>query len=160
MTATATIRTAEPDDAERFSACHLACWREAYEHLWGAERFDELDAAALAKRRRLEIESGTAVHVLAERNGEVIGVAIAGPSRDEDPPTPLELYATYVREAHYGTGVSGQLLDAVLDGKPASLWVYRDNPRASAFYVNRGFIPDGAEKNDSIGIMEIRMVRK
>lgn len=160
MTEPAAVREALPQDAAAFNACHIACWREAYATLWGDGRLDGLDAAALAERRRTEIEQGTARHMLAERAGEVIGVAIAGPSRDENPPTDVELYAIYVRAEHYGTGVSTKLLDAVLEGEPASLWVYRDNPRASAFYVNQGFIPDGAEKNDATGILELRMVRK
>lgn len=160
MTVPATVRPALPEDAAAFTACQLACWHEAYAGLWGAERLEELDEAELAARRRAEIEEGTATHMLAERGGEVIGVAIAGPSRDENPPTDLELYAIFVRAAHYGTGVSTTLLDAVLEGNPASLWTYRDNPRASAFYVNQGFIPDGEEKNDAAGILELRMVRK
>ncbi len=160
MTATPTIRTAEPDDAEAFAACHLACWREAYENLWGTERIAAIDPAALAVRRRTEIEEGTAAHALAELDGEVIGVAIAGPSRDEKPPTATELYAIYIRAAHYGSGTASQLMDAVIGDQPTSLWTYRDNPRASAFYVNHGFIPDGAEKTDSMGILEIRMTRK
>ncbi len=160
MTEPATVRAALPEDAEAFTACHMACWHEAYATLWGTERLDELDEAELAQRRRVEIEAGSATHVLAERDGEVIGVAIAGPSRDDDPPTDLELYAIFVRAAHYGTGVSTKLLDAVTEGKPASLWTYRDNPRASAFYVNQGFIPNGAERNDAAGILELRMVRK
>lgn len=160
MTVPATVREALVSDAEAFNACHIACWREAYATLWGANRLDELDEAALAQTRREEIAEGTARHVLAERDGEVIGVAIAGPSRDENPPTELELYAIFVRAAHYGTGVSRALLAAVLNGTPASLWTYRDNARASAFYVNQGFIPDGAEKNDAAGILTLRMVRK
>lgn len=160
MTVPATVRPAEPQDAEAFTACHVACWREAYATLWGPERLEELDLEDLARRRREEIEEGTAVHMLAERDGEVIGVAIAGPSRDEQPPVPQELYATYVRTAHYGTGVSTMLVDAVLQGNPALLWTYRDNPRATAFYVKQGFIPDGAERNDVAGISQIRMVRK
>lgn len=160
MTVPATVRDAQPADAEVFSACHLACWREAYATLWGTARLDELDPAALAETRRAEIAAGTARHMIAERDGEVIGVAIAGPSRDENPPTELELYAIYVRAAHYGTGVSTKLLSAVLEGRPASLWTYRDSPRASAFYVNQGFIPDGAERPDAAGILELRMVRR
>lgn len=160
MTVPATVRTADPDDAEAFTACQLACWQEAYASLWGSERLDGLDVGDLTERRRAEIAEGAATHMVAERDGEVIGVTIAGPSRDEDPPTELELYAIFVRAAHYGTGVSTKLLDAVTEGQPASLWTYRDNPRASAFYVNQGFIPDGAEKNDAAGILELRMVRK
>lgn len=154
------VRKALPDDAPAFAACHLACWREAYEDLWGPERFSTIDAAALVESRRREIESDAAQHVLAEQDGEVVGVAIAGPTRDDDAPTDTELYAIYVREAMYGSGIADDLLDALIDDRPASLWVYRDNPRASAFYVNHGFIPDGAERNDSVGILEIRMVRQ
>lgn len=160
MTVPTTVRDALPEDAEAFSACLLACWQEAYATLWGSTRLDELDPAELARARREEIAAGTARHVLAERDGEVIGVAIAGPSRDEQPAAESELYASYVRAAHYGTGVSTRLLDAVLEGRPASLWTYRDNPRASAFYVNQGFIPDGTERPDAAGILELRMVRR
>ena len=155
-----TIRRAEPDDAEAFSACHLACWREAYENLWGSERFAEFDPVKLAVRRRKEIESGVADHYLAEVDGEVIGIAISGPSRDENPPTERELYAIYVRQGQQGSGVSDELLQAAIGDDPALLWVYRDNPRASAFYVHHDFIPDGNEKIDSAGILEIRMVRR
>lgn len=160
MTVPTTVREALVADAEAFNACQIACWREAYAALWGEDRLDELDETALAQTRREEIADGSARHLIAERDGEVIGVAIAGPSRDEDAPTEWELYAIFVRAAHYGTGVSTLLLSAVLGDRPASLWTYRDNPRASAFYVNHGFIPDGSEKKDAAGILALRMVRK
>lgn len=157
---TPTIRSAEPGDAEAFSACHLACWREAYEDLWGSERFAEFDPAKLAIRRRREIDSGIADHFLAEVDGEVVGIAIAGPSREDNPPTERELYAIFVRQEHQGSGIADDLLVAAIGDGPALLWVYRDNPRASAFYVHHDFIPDGNEKIDSAGILEIQMVRK
>lgn len=160
MSPTPAVRPATPDDAEAFAACHLACWREAYAELWGPERFDGLDATKMAVRRRKEIEGGVADHYLVEVDGEVVGIAIAGPSRDEKPPTERELYAIYVRAAHQGTGLADDLLTASLGTGPASLWVYRDNPRASAFYVHHDFIPDGNERTDSVGILEIRMVRR
>ncbi len=160
MSSTPTVRAAQPEDADAFAACHLACWREAYEELWGAERFDEFDVQRMAVRRRKEIEAGIAQHFLGELDGEVIGIAIAGPTRDADAPTEQELYGIYVRAAHQGSGLADDLLDATLGDRPASLWVYRDNPRASAFYVHHDFIPDGDERTDSVGILEIRMVRK
>jgi GNAT superfamily N-acetyltransferase len=159
MSSTPTVRAAQPEDADAFAACHLACWREAYEELWGAERFDEFDVQRMAVRRRKEIEAGIAQHFLGELDGEVIGIAIAGPTRDADAPTEQELYGIYVRAAHQGSGLADDLLDATLGDRPASLWVYRDNPRASAFYVHHDFIPDGDERTDSVGILEIRMVR-
>jgi len=159
MSPTPTVRAAQPEDADAFAACHLVCWREAYEELWGAERFDEFDVQRMAVRRRKEIEAGIAQHFLGELDGEVIGIAIAGPTRDADAPTEQELYGIYVRAAHQGSGLADDLLDATLGDRPASLWVYRDNPRASAFYVHHDFIPDGDERTDSVGILEIRMVR-
>jgi len=159
MSSTPTVRAAQPEDADAFAACHLACWREAYEELWGAERFDEFDVQRMAVRRRKEIEAGIAQHFLGELDGEVIGIAIAGPTRDADAPTEQELYGIYVRAAHQGSGLADDLLDATLGDRPALLWVYRDNPRASAFYVHHDFIPDGDERTDSVGILEIRMVR-
>lgn len=155
-----TVRAAEPDDAEAFAACQLQCWREAYGNLWGEERFAEMDVHAMARHRRREIEQGDATFMLGEADGEVIGIAISGTSRDEDQPAGPELYAIFVRASYQGSGVSDELLDTTIDGGPASLWTYRDNPRAAAFYVNHGFIPDGSERTDSEGILEIRMVRK
>ena len=160
MSSTSTVRPALPEDAEAFAACHLACWREAFEELWGSEKFDGFDERRMAIRRRKEIESGIADHFLVEADGMVVGIAIAGPSRDDDSPTERELYAIYVRESHQGTGISDDLLQAAIGDGPASLWVYRDNPRASAFYVHHDFIPDGDERVDSEGILEIRMVRR
>lgn len=157
---TPTVRPAQPDDADAFAACHLACWQEAYGTLCGADRFEGMDVARLAVRRRKEMESGVADHYLVESDGEVIGIAIAGPTRDEDPQTDRELYAIYVREAHQGTGLADALMAAAIGDGPASLWTYRDNPRAAAFYVHHDFIPNGAERTDSEGILEIRMVRR
>jgi len=154
------VRPATPEDAESFAACRLACWREAYGSLWGADRFDSMDVQRLAARRRKEIESGVADHYLVAEDGEVIAIAIAGPNRDDDPQTDRELYAIYVREAHLGTGLADELMQAAIGDGPASLWTYRDNPRASAFYVHHDFIPNGAERTDSEGILEIRMVRR
>lgn len=160
MEQAATIREALPEDAEAFSACHYACWREAYSELWDQDRFDSLDPAELAALRRREIETGEFKHWLAEVDGDVVGIAMSGPTADDDSPADRELYAIYVREAHYGTGIATKLLEAATGTEPVSLWVYRDNPRASAFYVNRGFIPDGAERVDPSGILELRFVRK
>jgi GNAT superfamily N-acetyltransferase len=165
MSPTPAVRRAVPADAEAFAACHLACWREAFADIWDAERFEGLDLGRMASRRRKEIEAGVADHFLVEDDGldagnEVIGIAIAGPARDDDAPTERELYAIYIREAHQGSGLADDLLEAAIDATPATLWVYRDNPRASAFYVHHDFIPDGDERVDSEGILEIRMVRK
>ena len=160
MEIVSTVRQAQPADAEAFSAFHYECWQEAYSELWEPSRFARLDLDELAAVRRREIETGRFAHWLAEVDGNVVGIAISGPAADDDSPTVLELYAIYVREAFYGTGVATQLLTAATDAEPVCLWVYRDNPRASAFYVNKGFIPDGSERIDPSGILELRFVRR
>jgi len=160
MEIAATVRPALPDDAEAFAACHYACLQEAYSELWDADRFAEIEPAEFAASRRRQIEEGRYQHWLAELDGQIVGIAMSGPPVDDDAPTALELFAIYVREVYYGTGVATNLLNAATDGQPVCLWVYRDNPRASAFYVNRGFIPDGAERVDQSGILELRFVRR
>lgn len=160
MVSQAIIRAARPEDSAAFAACQLACWREAYDDLWGPERLADIDVAEMATERRSQIEAGSATHVLAEEDGEVIGVAISGPSRDESPTAPEELYAIYIRQEHYGSGVADSLLSATVGDRPATLWVYRDNPRPAAFYMHHGFIQDGAERIDSEGILQVRMIRR
>lgn len=154
------VRKAEVTDAEAFAACQLACWQEAYSDLWTAERFDSYHLDQMADIRRTEIESGTGDHYVAESDGSIFGIASAGPTQDTDTSVERELYAIYVRKAHQGSGVSTELLEAVIGNGPATLWVYRDNSRASAFYINRGFIPDGAERVDPSGLLEIRFSRR
>ena len=160
MVSQGSVRAARPEDSEAFAACHLACWREAYDGLWGSDRLAEVDVAEMAAERREQIEAGSATNVLAEQDGEVIGVAISGPARDEDAVVPEELYAIYIRQEHYGSGLADLLLAATIGDRPATLWVYRDNPRAAAFYMHRGFIQDGAERQDSEGILQVRMIRR
>jgi hypothetical protein len=55
-----------------------------------------------------------------------------------------------------------RLLDAVIGDRAAFLWVFRDNPRARAFYRRNGFVADGAEQVEDFfgGPVEIRMVRR
>lgn len=155
-----TVRIAGPADAPAFAACHLACWKEAYANLWGPERFAEWDVEHMAQQRAQQMTQESVTHVLAEADGEVIAVAISGPSREDDAPTEEELYASYVRGTYQGSGAASDLLTATIGDRPACLWVYRDNFRATAFYVNHGFIPDGSERTDSEGILEIRMARR
>ncbi|AZI58280.1 GNAT family N-acetyltransferase [Nakamurella antarctica] len=155
-----TIRKAAPEDAAAFAACQYVCWQEAYGDLWDAARFAEIDQQALAQIRLEQLEAGDLEHYVAEVGDEVVGIAVSGASRDEDKATDLELYAIYVREAMYGTGIATLLLNAATGEVPVSLWVYRDNPRATAFYIRQGFIPDGAERVDPSGILELRFCRK
>lgn len=53
------------------------------------------------------------------------------------------------------------LLDETLGDGPAMLWVAKENPRATAFYLRNGFRFDGVEQIDPHGpsITDARMLR-
>lgn len=92
--------------------------------------------------------------------GEIVGFASAGPTRDQDAPTQWELYSINVPAAHQGSGVASQLIVAALAQRPATLWVIRGNARAGAFYRSHGFRVEGATKiHEGTGASEIRMIR-
>ncbi|WP_258369928.1 MULTISPECIES: N-acetyltransferase [unclassified Curtobacterium] len=57
---------------------------------------------------------------------------------------PEELTMLYVLARAHGGGAGQALLNATLGGRPASLWVAANNPRARAFYRRNVFTPDGA----------------
>ena len=158
---TPTLRPAVHADAEAAAAMHAACWREAYAPYADparlAERLADTERWVSAWTRHL-LEGPP--RVLAEADGQLVGFAVAGPNRDEDRPTPHELYAMYVRAAHWGTGLGQRLWEAVRPDGPCSLWVLEDNERARRFYARNGFAPDGLRQHyDELGAREMRMVR-
>ncbi|MFC7623749.1 GNAT family N-acetyltransferase [Microlunatus sp. GCM10028923] len=141
------IRLAGAGETAALVDCHLACWREAYR-----DHTSQAYLASVARGRSdriaywtTKIDNGTAPW-LAVADGEVIGLAHAGPTEDADLSPGLELFMIYVRAAHWGTGVGHRLLEATIGDRPASLWVLAGNERAVTFYLRHGFRPDGAEK--------------
>jgi len=96
---------------------------------------------------------------VAERDGELIGVAMSGPPLDAGAAWARQLYVLYVYAADHGTDAGPALLEAVVDPEePMALWVADPNPRAQAFYRKHGFVADGAAQAER-GVREIRMVR-
>jgi ribosomal protein S18 acetylase RimI-like enzyme len=72
----------------------------------------------------------------------------------------LELYAIYVREKWWGSGLGHRLMDVAIGKEAASLWVLAGNERAKAFYRKQGFVEDGTQVDEPFfGVPEIRMVR-
>jgi len=99
------------------------------------------------------------VVVSTEPDGEIRGLASAGPTRDIDAPTPWELYSINVLAAYLGTGLADQLIAAVIGQRPTTLWVVEDNARAHAFYGRHGFSVEGGTRfQESTGAPEIRMI--
>jgi GNAT superfamily N-acetyltransferase len=155
-----TLRWATVADAAAGARLHLACWREAYGPLVdrGLLEAQLADPASWTERWREQIPR--VPRLLAERDGELVGFAVAGPGRGDAPPAPLELYAAYVRAACYGTGLGRALVDRVLGAGPAYLWVLEGNDRARRFYETLGFRVDGTrERFAPLDAWDVRMVR-
>ena len=138
-------------------------WRETYAEQMPAGFLEGLDPVKSADRWRLrfELDEPDGVVVVAtERDGEIVGLASAGPTRDADVLTAWELYSINVLAAHHGSGVANQLIRAALAERPATLWVLLDNPRAQGFYRRHGFSVEGATKtHEGSGATETRMIR-
>ena len=156
------VRPPRAQDADELGRVHVQVWREAYAEQMPADYLERLDPVKSAERWRLRFEMDEPdgiVVVATGPDGEIVGFASAGPTRDEDAPTEWELYAINVLAAHHGTGVADQLMTAILAQRPATLWVVTDNARAQAFYRRHGFSLEGATKvHESTGTPEIRMI--
>lgn len=97
---------------------------------------------------------------LAEQDGEAAGytMLVFGEPADRDVaaavttrPT-VELSKVYVREAHHGSGLAAQLVEASVETSLSrgarSIWlgVNQENVRANRFYEKRGFAQVGTKK--------------
>lgn len=154
------LRPATLDDVAAGARLHRDCWREAYSPLVDGEMLAARleNEATWEDAWRAQIEAGPP-RVLAARGDELIGFAVAGPNREPELPM-RELYALYVRETWWGTGIGRALLDEAVDDDACSLWVLENNPRARAFYVRNGFAPDGGREHMGwLDAWEIRMRR-
>jgi GNAT superfamily N-acetyltransferase len=158
------LRTATLSDAAAVARVHHTTWVTTY----GAILPPEFWATATLERRTSTWErwlANGAAPVVAEVDGEVVGIAMAGDAVEQDHILPLrgrQLYLLYVLAAYHGTGVGQALLDAVVPpGTGAQLWVAEDNPRARRFYERNGFVMEGARVVDTstADLAEVRMVR-
>ncbi|MCO4273084.1 GNAT family N-acetyltransferase [Pseudarthrobacter sp. HLT3-5] len=157
------VRYARVDDAAEMARVNVRAWRETYRGVMADRVFDDPGLPAARERFRtamLSDERYRANNVaVAERGGEVIGIAMAGPLRSSESQWSTHLYVLYVVAAEYGTGTGAALLDTVVGpDDSAALWVADPNPRAKAFYRKHGFVADGTV-NVEDGVREIRMVR-
>jgi ribosomal protein S18 acetylase RimI-like enzyme len=157
------VRLARVGDAAQMARVNVQCWQETYRELMPDAVLD--DPGLVAARERFWTAALTDERyrenrvAVAERDGELVGIAMSGPPLDAAAAWGRQLYVLYVHAADHGTGVGPALLDAVVDpGESAALWVADPNPRAQAFYRKHGFLADGTAQVED-GVREIRMVR-
>jgi ribosomal protein S18 acetylase RimI-like enzyme len=163
MSSPLTVRPARVEDVAQMARVNVRCWQETYRGLMSDAVLD--DPGFPAARDRFwtaaltdERYRGNRVAV-AERAGEMVGIAMSGPPLDAAATWARQLYVLYVQAADHGTGAGRALLEAVVDpAESAALWVADPNPRAQAFYRKHGFVADGTAQVED-GVREIRMVR-
>ncbi|PZR52277.1 GNAT family N-acetyltransferase [Xylanimonas oleitrophica] len=168
-----TIRPATAADAADIARVHVASWQSAYGAILPEAFLAGLDPAVRAQQWDSilsgadgGLETGTRV-LVAEAEGDPLGFAAFGPSRDEDGDGgTYELYAMYLEPGSWGRGVARELMRSVLaelpQGTPMTLWVLAGNERAQHFYRRHGFAADGVERIDEIGgtpVTELRFRR-
>jgi GNAT superfamily N-acetyltransferase len=157
-----TIAPIDLADVDEVAVVHVRVWQQAYAGLMPADYLASLDPVAFAagwRRRLVDPHPEVHTHVARDDTG-VVGIVTAGPSRDDDAPTPDELYAINVLARGHGTGVADDLLAEAIGHRAATLWVVDGNARAIAFYRRHGFADEGGRKPEpGTGVLEIRMAR-
>ncbi|MFC5924314.1 GNAT family N-acetyltransferase [Micromonospora vulcania] len=163
MGSSLTVRSAKVEDVAQMARVHVRCWQETYRGLMSDAVLDDPSlpaareqfwTAALTDKRYRENRA-----VVAEREGELIGIAMSGPPLEGAAAWTWQLYVLYVVTAEHGTGAGRALLQAAIDpAESAALWVADPNPRAQTFYRKHGFVTDGSAQLKD-GVRETRMVR-
>lgn len=152
------VRDATIDDASTIARIRIETWRVAYRGMVPDEVMARFDIAREADRRALHWDERHAdprgAELIAEVDGEPVGWAASGPSRDGDPRSWGELYAIYALPGAWSRGVGHALITEVesrLRGagfRRAHLWYLDGNERAASFYDRHGWVEDGATKLD------------
>lgn len=139
---TIAVRALELTDWQQYKAVRLTALKESPEAFVAtfdeeAELSDDVWQERMTRSQRL----------LAEVDGEPVGVASVGQDQAEADPQVAELFALWVTPARRGEGVAAALVQAGAEtaqqqGKTRlAYWVGSDNGRAVAFAVGFGFRP-------------------
>jgi GNAT superfamily N-acetyltransferase len=157
------VRPARVQDVAQMAHVIVRCWQETYRGLMSDAVLDDPGFPASRERMWTAVLTDERYRqnrvAVAERDDELVGIAMSGPPEKVTAAWTRQLYVLYVLAADHGTGTGRALLEAVIDpAESVALWVADPNPRAQAFYRKHGFVPDGTAQVED-GVREIRMVR-
>lgn len=146
------LRRAAPADAEALSALGRLTFTETFGHLYPPEDLADFLDDAHAPERYAAWGADPAFGLwVAERGGEAVGYAMAGPCHLPHPdvtPDCGELWRIYVRRDTQGLGLGALLLGVALGwleapGRPLWLGVWSENLGAQRLYARHGFAKVG-----------------
>lgn len=143
------IRPALPKDASGIALVHIQSWQTSYRGIISDE---VLDNQSIPRRQGywtqvLSSEGMTDlldIFVAENEQGEIVGFASAGKSRQENLPFEGELYAIYLLESVKRLGTGGRLFRAITEAltiagyRSMMLWVLADNRPGRQFYEKMG----------------------
>jgi len=145
------IREAHRKDAPGIARVHITSWQTSYR---GIVPDETLDNQSLERRQgyweqviageEAGSEAFQFVFVAENDQGEIVGFASGGKSRQETLPFEGEVYAIYLLEAFKRQGIGERLVRAAMDKLLAEgvrsmmLWVLADNLPGRRFYEKMG----------------------
>ena len=136
-----TVRALGVDDWEHYRSVRLTALRDSPQAFVATLDEEEAEPEDFWRARMTR-----STRLLAERDGEPVGIASVG-SIDDDQPEAAQLFGLWVHPDARGTGVATALVragaqSAAQAGKRQLLyWVGTDNGRAVAFASGFGFRP-------------------
>ena len=145
------IERARPEHAYDIAVVQVETWRAAYGSMLSESAFENMTVEIRAIRWGEILLNPLGPTFVAIIDGAVVGFVSGGPNRDELADEVAELYALYVTQEFWGTGVGEALMEHISRAyfRPfdaVTLWVLRENSRAIRFYKKIGFALDGEEK--------------
>jgi GNAT superfamily N-acetyltransferase len=157
-------------EARSLTQVHIDAWKWAYRGLLPESYLDNLDDQHEARlevwRRLLSQDPARSAVWVAIEDGEIVGFACTGPSRDGNAsPGEAELLSIYLLERVVGTGIGRLLMSRAISElrnqgyNSAVLWVLESNDRARRFYERGGWALDGGRQVDSrpgFDLVEVR----
>jgi len=166
-----TIRRAVLDDAYDFALCKNKSWQSAYRGIVPDDYLEGLTVAVdkqAGLTRQWMNEQKDSEYYCVNENGEVVGVLVVNPCRDEDKPNAGEITAMYLLEEYWNKGYGREMMDFAMAALKRMkyteiiIWVFEENERARNFYEKFEFAYDGTRKEFAFGVplIGVRYTRK
>jgi GNAT superfamily N-acetyltransferase len=163
------IRRALPADSPIIGQIRIRGWRAAYRGLVGDDTLDAMSDVGREpqRRERLRRPPARSGAWVVETDGQVVGFALTGPTRDldVDRSTTGEVFAIYLEPEFVGRGFGRALFGRALQDLRAmgfvrvSVWVLADNRVGRRFYEAAGLRADGVEQTEQMDGSAMREVR-